>query len=402
MPGTGKPQSRPLLGVSVAFLLSYLSDHEADCNVAEPAPSMGLVAGSGAATSGAPRGTTRGVAVALKRRMASPPAAPPEAEVAEPDCDEPADEPAASGAPAPPAVALPSAPLAAFVVTLAGTKHFVTEGLLCGPAAVHVAHAWDSNFRDLVNSLVADSRGDLDKRYALDVFCADMHAPSDDPVGTVQGLVAAASEVLLLLDGEGKALSRLWVLFEVLLGFAAGKLRLRCSAAGGFGSSQEALKGWEAKIDGVDWVLAEATRKSDEKRLRGFVEREWEAFGRGIERRLVQLKMFLRKEIYGQVLVNAVEAGNLKAVEAALDLGANPGQMDSMGNTVEELAAFAGRDDIERVLFERRMKGQPHLDLSAFLNPKEFEGVDAANWFVTEGPSDYDEDEEALDDPLPD
>jgi len=160
-------------------------------------------------------------------------------------------------------------------------------------------------------------------------------------------------------------------LFEALLALDAGKLRVCCSAPGGYGVSEEALRQWQGRIDAIDWVLAETTRKCDDKRLRAQADRLWELQGKGIERLLAQLKKFLRREIYGQILLGAVEAGNLKAVVGLLDSGANPEQKDAFGNTVEELASSNGRPDIEEVIFERRMRGKVHCDLSAFFDPHE-------------------------------
>merc|ERR1719491_1917456 len=106
--------------------------------------------------------------------------------------------------------------------------------------------------------------------------------------------------------------------------------------------------------------------------------------GRGIERMLVQLKRCLRNDIYGQILANAVEAGDRRAVEAALDLGADPSTRDHLGNPAEELAAFNGRGDIENLLFQKRMQKMPHLRLSAFFNPEELANSEQAGWFFTE------------------
>merc|ERR1712187_448585 len=100
---------------------------------------------------------------------------------------------------------------------------------------------------------------------------------------------------------------------------------------------------------------------------------------------LARLKMALRQDVYNQILVAAVEAGDQHAVSAALERGASPEAKDTLGNTVESLAMFIGRDDIENLLFERRMYPKRHLGLSEWaLNPRELANSDQANWFVTE------------------
>lgn len=148
------------------------------------------------------------------------------------------------------------------------------------------------------------------------------------------------------------------------------KLRVRCSGPDGFGASEAALKAWETNIDMSDWVQADTTRKPDEKRIRGYVERTWEKQGKGAERRLAQLKVLLRREVYGQILIGAVEAGDRAAVAAALDMGAPPDQQDGMGNTAEELAAFNRHTAIEEMLFIRRMCGKTRVRLSSFFTPE--------------------------------
>eukprot|EP00933_Yihiella_yeosuensis_P075082 TRINITY_DN8424_c0_g1_i1.p1 TRINITY_DN8424_c0_g1~~TRINITY_DN8424_c0_g1_i1.p1 ORF type:complete len:464 (-),score=85.95 TRINITY_DN8424_c0_g1_i1:139-1530(-) len=272
-----------------------------------------------------------------------------------------------------------------------GATHPLTGELMASQASVHVAHSWDADFPQLVDCLFRDSGGHLDRYYSIDVFGAD-HLPlapasgsetaetpacsststgrPEDPVASVQALVSGAKEVLLVLDSEGKALSRLWVLFEALLGVASNKLRFRSSAPCGFGNSAAAVRQWEARIDGVDWVLAETTRKSDDRRLRAFAERVWEKAG-GVERLLAQLKAQLRREVYSQVLLGAVEIGDKAAVEAALDKGASLDFRDADGNTLEDLASFHGFQAIEDMLFERRMRGLAHKPLSMFFQAKE-------------------------------
>jgi hypothetical protein len=219
----------------------------------------------------------------------------------------------------------------------------------------------------------------------VDVFGIDLQSPPEDPVAFVQQLVAVVDEVLLVVDLEGKALRRLWVVFEVLLAFHAGKLRVRCASSNGFGSSEAALKTWEAHLDAADWALADTTRKSDEKRLKAYAERVWESGGKSMERTMAQLRRSLRQDIYSQILVAAVEVGDRKAVIAALDLGASPEAQDHLGNTAEELATFNGRTDIYDLLFDRRMQQRGHLSLSEWaLNPSELAKSEQAAWFVTE------------------
>merc|ERR1719440_218602 len=169
-------------------------------------------------------------------------------------------------------------------------KHPVTKGALVGSPEVYVAHAWDSGFQSMVEALVSFSQGELDKRYMVDVFSADLFSPPQDPVTTVMNNVTNADTVLLLVDAEGAALRRLWVILDALLASQAGNLKVRCTAPGGFGSSEKALKTWEALIDRADWGLAETSRKADEKRLRAFAEQEWETRGKGVERVLAQFR----------------------------------------------------------------------------------------------------------------
>lgn len=268
-----------------------------------------------------------------------------------------------------------------------GQTHYVTDGDLTGPAAVHVVHAWDADLRDLVECLVQHSGGDLDQRYAVDAFTTDLFVPAEDPVAAVQASIAGASHVLLVLDAEGIAFRRLFVLFEALLAQTAGKLSVACSASGGFGCSEEALRLWEKRLDGGDWESAETTRKSDDKRIRAFADKTWETGGKGIERMLARMKIELRKDIYGQVLIGAVEQGDLKAVKLSLELGADPSHKDKHGNTAEELAAFNGREDIEEAIFARRLAGQPgHLRLSEYLDEGAFgqDQLDSLGSFLTE------------------
>lgn len=319
------------VGVSVAFLMSYVSNH--GLNLDAPPPGD----------------TTRAVAQALKRLLKQKNEIGPHTR------------------------------------TLAEQTHSVTGGSLAGSTSVHVAHAWDSDFNGLVDTLVKDAAGDLDKTYWVDVFCTDLHSAPEDPVAFVQQLVVGADDVLLVIDPEGEALRRLWVVFEALLAFHAGKLRVRCASPDGFGSSEAALKRWETYLDAADWATSDVSRKSDEKRLKAYAEKAWDSGAKSIERTLAHFKMSLRRDIYGQILVAAVEAGDRKAVVAALDLGASPETQDHLGNTVEELATFNGRNDISDLLFDRRMQQRGHLSLAEWaLNPSELAKSDQASWFVTE------------------
>ena len=249
--------------------------------------------------------------------------------------------------------------------------HPLTGGDMAGPCSTHVVHAWDASFPELVDCLVRDAGSDLDKRYSVDIFGAEHlsgntedvpeSAPArnhqasqmsqggrvDDPVATVQALVQGAKEVLLVLDKELTCFSRLWVLTEAMMATAANKLRICTADPRGYGSSMEDILRWESRIDAIDWSLAEASRKSDERRIRSFSERVWDLHGIGNERLLAQLKVLLRKEVNGQLLIKdrqcpmqsfrcktlvslnfirdwqAVEAGDSKAIHAALDRGAS-------------------------------------------------------------------------------
>jgi len=307
----------PPPGVSAAFLVGFLAQHRPGPEAPPEAP------------------TTRGAAAALQRRR---------------------QEEGAAGA---------------YVDSLAGETHFVTGGKLVGRAEIHVAHAWDASFAELVGCVATDAGGEMDRTYFLDLFALDLRAPAEDPVADAQRAVAVAREVLLVLDAEALALGRLWVLFEALLALAAGKLRVGSSAPGGFGATEAALRAWEARIDRADWVLSEATRKTDERRLRAFAQRTWESGGKSLEQRLAQLKRFLRREVYGQILLGAAKAGDKRAVQAALDGGASPEQCDALGNTAQEVAAFYGHTSVEELLFERRMQAFPHRRLSAFFRPSD-------------------------------
>eukprot|EP00440_Ansanella_granifera_P006365 gb/GFBE01006903.1/.p1 GENE.gb/GFBE01006903.1/~~gb/GFBE01006903.1/.p1 ORF type:complete len:487 (+),score=73.18 gb/GFBE01006903.1/:1-1461(+) len=337
LPAAGGVQTAfsPPLGVSTAFLVSCLVDYRPT----EDAP--------------VERRTTRAIAATLRRRRQE------EGEEAVPGAQELVDR---------------------------EETHPLTGGPSAGPSSTYVAHAWDADFSDLVDCLVNDARSDFDRRYSLDIFGAEHLPPAadspssgsapgrkasvaaagDDPVTAVQAHVTGAKEVLLVLDAEAKCLSRLWVLFEAMMALPAGKLRIRNSDPKGYGNSEADVLKWEARIDAIDWNLAETTRKSDEKRLHAFAERVWETHGTGTERLLAQLKVLLRREAYGHVLIGAVEAGDRKAVEAALDRGASLQQRDADGNTLEDLAVFCKHQDIEEMLFERRMRGMAHKPLSMF------------------------------------
>lgn len=265
-------------------------------------------------------------------------------------------------------------------------SHELTGAAAAGPAATHVVHAWDADFSELVDSLSKDAGSDFDRLYSLDLFGpAHLPPPSsdspssasntagagEDPVATVQALVNGSKDVLLVLDTQAKALERLWVIFEALLAVPAGKLRIRSANPDGFGKSKRDILQWEARIDAIDWGVADTTRKNDEKRIRAFADRVWEAHGSGVERMLAQLKLLLRREVYGHLLIGAVEAGDREAVEAALERGASLNQRDADGNTLEDLASFCEHPDIENLLFERRMGGMAHKSLSTFFEAKE-------------------------------
>lgn len=210
-------------------------------------------------------------------------------------------------------------------------------------------------------------------------------------MATVQASVAAAKELLLVIDSEGLALQRLWVLFEVMLAVAHGKkLRIRCSGSDGFGTSEPDLRRWEARIDMADWSQASCSSKADEQRLRATAQRLWEAGGtnglgayplkatalatlnaKGLDRLTAQFKVLARREIYGQILVGAVKVGDKSGIVAALEGGANPEHRDEQGNTAEELAFSYGHEEIEELIFERRMQGRHHGSLASFFAPKE-------------------------------
>lgn len=254
---------------------------------------------------------------------------------------------------------------------LSGEVHVVTGGALAGPATIHIAHGWDNSFSELVTCIVKDAGGNLDQRYSIDVFTTDLHTAADDPTAEVVSIVAGVHEVLLVMDAQAIVLGRLWVLFEALVAVDAGKLRVRSAVPGGFGCSEKALRRWEGYIDAVDWVLAQTTRKSDEKRMRLYADKVWEINGKGIERMLVQLKKFLRREVYAQILIGAVGKGDFRAVEALLEAGADPAQQDEYGNTVEELAASYGYNEVEELLFDRRMRKTPYRSLSSFFTSSE-------------------------------
>eukprot|EP00927_Polykrikos_kofoidii_P063666 TRINITY_DN58531_c0_g1_i1.p1 TRINITY_DN58531_c0_g1~~TRINITY_DN58531_c0_g1_i1.p1 ORF type:complete len:469 (-),score=105.57 TRINITY_DN58531_c0_g1_i1:22-1428(-) len=309
------------LGVSAAFVFTFVAEHHEKPPSPEASPESQ---------------STRAAAIALKRRM----------QAQAPDGEE------AHGS---------------FAESVRPDVHFVTGKQVVGRPSVHVAHAWDSRFSDFAACIVEDADGNLDTYYALDMFTVNLHDSSLDPVAEVRRAISAADELLLVVDAEALALRRLWVLFELLIASETNKrLRIRCQALGGFGATTEALTAWEAHIDGIDWSLAEASRKADEKRIRGFAVRIWEQAGKGVEKMLAQVRTQLRREIYGQILLGAVEEGDVDAVQKALDMGANPEQMDGMGNTVEELASFAERFEIEELIFTKRMQGRSHMPLAHF------------------------------------
>lgn len=188
--------------------------------------------------------------------------------------------------------------------------HPLTGGRITGPSRTHVAHAWDADFEALVDCLVRDAGSDLDRRYNVDIFASEAIeetersskvASGEDPVESLQATVAKVQEVLLVLDKDALCFSRLWVLTEAMMAVRGNKLRL-CSTTC-LGSTLVDIKTWEERIDGIDWSLATASRKNDERRLRKFAEKVWDMYGIGTERLLAQLKVALRKYIYGQILV---------------------------------------------------------------------------------------------------
>lgn len=265
-----------------------------------------------------------------------------------------------------------------------GDIHFLTGTPLCGPAKTWVTHHWDENYKALAQALERDAKGDLDKKFFVDVFSTDLHV--EDCVALAKAGICRSSDVLLVLDPQGKALGQLWVIFECLLATEMEKLRVCCSSSAGFGSSEESVRAWEARIDAVDWVQARATRRGDEKRLRRFAEKFWDQ-GRGMDVMLAKLTKCLRREIYSEILVAAAREGNITGVSAALSAGADPQRKDAYGSTGEILAAYAGHSDIENLLFAERMKHVVHLDFEQYFNPERCpvtvpENVDLS--FVTE------------------
>lgn len=310
------PPAAPSFGVSAAFLLSFLVEQ----GLSKESP--------------VEEATTRSVALNLKKQMRDADTFGPQAKL------------------------------------LAEQTHYLTSGKLVGPAACHIAHAWDADFRDLVTCILEDADLEVNRHYYLDLFCSDLHESHHDPVSSTRQVVSGVKEVLLVLDSEGLALKRLWVLFEALLATAAGKLRVRGSP-GGFGASESSIRTWEAHIDAVDWVLAEANRNADDRQIRNFALKAWELGGKGIDAMLAQMKKQIRAEVYGQILVAAADSGNVQGVRAALEVGANPEQKDSLGNTAAELAAFNGHKHIEEAIFEHRMRRRYHGNLSSFLRPED-------------------------------
>eukprot|EP00438_Fugacium_kawagutii_P024248 Skav223109 [mRNA] locus=scaffold419:737842:738540:+ [translate_table: standard] len=188
--------------------------------------------------------------------------------------------------------------------------HPLTGGRITGPSRTHVAHAWDADFEALVDCLVRDAGSDLDRRYNVDIFAFEAIeeterstkvASGEDPVESLQATVAKVQDVLLVLDEDALCFSRLWVLTEAMMAVRGNKLRL-CST-NSLGSTLVDINTWEERIDGIDWSLATSSRKNDERRLRKFAEKVWDMYGIGTERLLAQLKVALRKYIYGQILV---------------------------------------------------------------------------------------------------
>jgi len=232
---------------------------------------------------------------------------------------------------------------------------------------------------------MGDAKGDLDKKYCLDLFSTDLQV--EDCVAVAKAGICTSSDVLLVLDAEGRSLGQLWVIFESLLAAELGKLRVCCSNSAGFGSSEASLRAWETRIDAVDWVQARATRRNDEKRLRRFAEKVWEKQGSGMDGMVARLTKVLRREVYSEILLAAAREGNTSAVHAAIAAGADPQRKDAFGNTGEMVASYAGHVEIENLLFAERMKHQAHLNFDQYLDPERFpiavpENVDLS--FVTE------------------
>ena len=191
-------------------------------------------------------------------------------------------------------------------------RHPLTGGPIRGPSRFHVAHAWDADFEALVDCLVKDAGAELDRRYNLDIFGEDVECPerssqrsvtgvADSPIESLQATVAAVQEVVLILDKDALCFSRLWVLTEAMMAVSSNKLRISSTAS--LGSTEMDIQTWEERVDGIDWSLATSSRKNDERRLRKFAERVWDMNGIGTDRLLAQLKVALRKYIYGQILV---------------------------------------------------------------------------------------------------
>lgn len=195
--------------------------------------------------------------------------------------------------------------------------HPITGGRISGPSRTHVAHAWDAKFEALVDCLLHDAGSDLDRRYNLDIFNAQVSMEmemdfsagrstvstdsGEDSVESLQAIVAGVQEVLLVLDKDALCFSRLWVLTEAMMAVQKRKLRI-VSTTCCLGSTVKDIQLWEERIDAIDWTLATSSRKKDERRLRKFAERVWD-HGIGTDRLLAQLKVALRKYIYGQIMV---------------------------------------------------------------------------------------------------
>eukprot|EP00913_Durusdinium_trenchii_P024913 g23384.t1 len=273
--------------------------------------------------------------------------------------------------------------------------------------AKHVAVAEEANFEELVDCLVADCGSELERSYRVEL------APQElDELEELEASVRSAEEVLLILDRQAFCLSNSWVLTSCLLCCSTSRRLRVTSPPETFRGSASELLCWEQRLDGLDWQQLTAKGDAATRKLRTFAEQKWdtwtEAFqprrlpcwswtwktllvewverkcsesdlrGIGTDRLLSQLKVLLRRYIYGQILLKAVQLGDLEAVEAALERGASLDQRDEPwrkhgadGNTLEDLARFCNHEEIEEFLFERRMQGMIHQPLSHFFRAEE-------------------------------
>ncbi|CAK9068016.1 unnamed protein product [Durusdinium trenchii] len=224
--------------------------------------------------------------------------------------------------------------------------------------AKHVAVAEEANFEELVDCLVADCGSELERSYRVEL------APQElDELEELEASVRSAEEVLLILDRQ--------VLTSCLLCCSTSRRLRVTSPPETFRGSASELLCWEQRLDGLDWQQLTAKGDAATRKLRTFAEQKWDLRGIGTDRLLSQLKVLLRRYIYGQILLKAVQLGDLEAVEAALERGASLDQRDADGNTLEDLARFCNHEEIEEFLFERRMQGMIHQPLSHFFRAEE-------------------------------